>query len=172
MFIKKKSGVFQILLNYKSYRKAARKYHHLNDFLLVHNYFKKYITLFNVEWNHFYSSIKNCGAMPPTAIICAVYKQVFCLLCYIHIGKGHTMPCLCRHRENVEVQLLPILTMLQPPYPQCRPSTQHARGLVGLGVSLEGMGNFTPPGFNPQTIHPIGSHYTALFQPLLHMHTD
>lgn len=78
-----KKSIFQNL-NYKSYRKAWRKYHHLNYFLLVHNYayFKKHITLFNVECNHFYSSIKICGTMLPTAIVCAVYKH----MCFVYCG--------------------------------------------------------------------------------------
>jgi len=42
--------------------------------------------------------------MLPTAIVCAAYKHMcFVYCCYIHIGKGHTMPCLCRHRENMEI---------------------------------------------------------------------
>jgi hypothetical protein len=47
-----------------------------------------------------------------------------------------------------------------PLYPRERPGTRCMGGWVGTRADLDGRGNSTPPGFDPQTVKPVASLYT------------
>jgi hypothetical protein len=50
--------------------------------------------------------------------------------------------------------------MLMPFLPQERPGADCTGDWMGLGASVDGMGNITALGFGPQTILPVASRYT------------
>jgi len=93
------------------------------------------------------------------SLLCCLLTEWLALTQYCHLslpprkgrskGKGHPMTCVCRHREKLDVLLLPIHNLSVSRTAQCSGQFTPDQGMVpivheagwGLGVSLDGTEN-------------------------------